>query len=205
MVGNIESSRPILEISLLGKFRATIDGVLVEEKRWARRSALSLVKLLALKPFHSLHREQVMESLWAEESPETALNNLNKAIHAARRALEPDLAKGSDSRFILTSKNQILLDSPGRLRVDLNEFERFAADLLRNNNLETGKQAIELYRGDLLSEDIYEDWIYLRRESVRIVYRNVATKLVELHVARNEQTESIELLKELVAEDPADE
>ena len=94
----------MLEIFLLGKFRAKIDGVPIDEKHWLRRSAESLVKLLALRPSHSLHREQIMDLLWAEQSPETAMNNLNKAIYGARRALEPNLAKGSQSQFILTSK-----------------------------------------------------------------------------------------------------
>ena len=77
---NKPSSHPLLEIYLLGRFRVKIDGVPIDEKRWARRSAQSLVKLLALKPFHALHREQIMDLLWLEQTPETALNHLNKAI-----------------------------------------------------------------------------------------------------------------------------
>lgn len=198
-------SQPLLEIFLLGRFQVKIDGVPVNEKRWGRRSAKSLIKLLALKPFHALHREQIMDLLWTEESPETALNNLNKAIHKTRRALEPDLSKGAHSRFILTQKQQIILDSPGAIRVDLDEFERLANYALQNNDLEAGNKAVELYRGDLLTEDIYEDWIYTRRESVRILFRKVATKIAEIRAAKNEQAASIEILKRLIAEDATDE
>lgn len=205
MQGIKESSQPLLEISLLGRFRAEIGGIPVDEKRWTRRSAKSLVKLLALKPFHALHREQIMDLLWTEEPLETALNNLNKAIHAARRAFEPDLAKGSHSRFILTEKNQIMLDSPGSLRVDLDEFERLANYALRNNDLEAGQKALEMYRGDLLIEDIYEDWIYTRRESMRILFRKTASKVAALYAADNNHQASIEVLKKLVADDASDE
>lgn len=202
---NKHNSQPSLDISLLGRFRAEIDGIAVDEKRWARRSAKSLVKLLALNPHHAIHREQIMDLMWAEESAETALNNLNKAIHAARRAFEPSLAKGSESRFILTSNNQIILDSPGTLSIDLNEFERLANYALRNNDLEAGQKAIELYRGDLLIEDIYEDWIYTRRESVRILFRKTATKIAELYATQKKHQASIEILKKLIAEDATDE
>lgn len=194
-----------MEICLLGRFRVKIDGVAVDEKRWSRRSAKSLVKLLALKPFHSLHREQIMDLLWAEESPETALNNLNKAIYAARRAFEPDLPKGSDSRFILTSKNQIILDSPGTLRIDLDEFERIANYALQNNDFDAGQKAVELYRGDLLVEDIYEDWIYMRRETMRLLFRKTATKTAQFYAARSDHQASIEILKKLAADDASDE
>lgn len=202
---NKPDSQPLLEISLLGKFRAKIDGVPVDEKRWVRRSAKSLVKLLALKPHHALHREQVMDLLWAEQSPETAANNLNKAIYKARRALEPNLAKGSHSRFILTEKKQIILDSPGSLWTDLDEFERLANYAIRNNDLEAGQKAIELYRGDLLIEDIYEDWIYTRRESMRILFRKTATKTAEIYAEQSNYSTSIEILKKLIAEDATDE
>jgi len=205
MKENKESSQSLLEISLLGRFRAEIDGVTVDEKRWTRRSAKSLVKLLALKPNHALHREQIMDLLWTEELPETALNNLNKAIHAARRAFEPDLAKGSCSPFILTSNNQIILASPGSLRIDSDEFERLANHALRNNDFEAGQKAVEMYRGDLLIEDIYEDWIYARRESMRILFRKTATKVAGLFAAENNHQASIEILKKLAADDASDE
>ena len=199
------TTQPLLEISLLGRFQAKTDGVPVDEKCWVRRSAKSLVKLLALKPFHALHREQIMDLLWAEYEPETASNNLNKAIHSARRTLEPNLTKGCHSRFILTQKNQIILASPDSLSVDLDEFEKLANYAIRNNDLEAGQKAIELYRGDLLTEDIYEDWIFTRRESMRILFRKTATKTAELHAAQNNLTASIGILKKLIAEDATDE
>lgn len=198
-------SQPLLEISLLGRFQAKIDGVPVDERSWGRRSAKSLVKLLALKPFHALHREQIMDLLWTEETPETALNNLNKAIYEARRALEPNLTKGSDSRFLLTQKKQIILDSPGSLFIDLDEFERLANYALKNNDLKTGQKAVELYRGELLIEDIYEDWIYARRESMQILFRKTATKVAGFYAAENNHQASIEILKKLVDDDASDE
>src|SRR5437763_590137 len=91
-----------LEIHLFGPFRVAVDGMTVEESRWTRRKAKLLLKLLALQSHHRLHREQLMELLWPEMAPELAANNLHKTIHAARRALEPELKSGADSRFIIT-------------------------------------------------------------------------------------------------------
>lgn len=205
MAENTIASDPALEIFLLGRFRVKIDGVPVDEKLWGRRSAKSLIKLLALKPFHTLHKEQIMDLLWTEQLPESALNNLNKAIYGARRALEPNLPKGAQSRFIRTQTNQIILESPGTLHIDLDEFQRLANYALQNNNLKAGQKALELYRGDLLTEDIYEDWIYSRRESIRILFRKTATKVAELQAAQGDRAASIEILKKLVVEDSSDE
>ncbi|MEZ5308910.1 MAG: BTAD domain-containing putative transcriptional regulator [Pyrinomonadaceae bacterium] len=194
-----------LEIGLLGGFSVSVNGGIVEEGRWARRSAKSLVKILALNRFHSLHREQVMDLLWAEEAPPTAINNLNKAIYDARRALEPDLTKGRQSKFILTEKQRITLDAPGALHIDLDEYEKLANFAIQTNDLEAGKRAVESYGGDLLIDDMYDDWTYARRESVRILHRKTATKTAELLASSGDRSTSIDILNKLTAEDGTDE
>jgi DNA-binding SARP family transcriptional activator len=45
------------------------------------------VKVLALAREHRLHREQVIEALWPELPYDSALANLHKAAHFARRAI----------------------------------------------------------------------------------------------------------------------
>ena len=198
-------THPSLEIFLLGNFQAKVSGASVEEQLWLRRSAKLLIKLLALKPGHKLHREQIIDLLWTEQDSEVAFNNLNKAIYMARRALEPSLGKGSNSQFILTQKQHVSLSSPGALFIDAEEFERQGALAIRNNDIEAGKNALKFYRGDLLVEDMYEDWLSARRESLRILHREVATKTAELYSETNEYEKSIEILKKLCVEDPTDE
>ena len=202
---NIQQNSFSLEIFLLGEFKVKVGGVPVEEHLWLRRSAKLIVKLLALKPRRGLHREQVIDLLWTEQDFETASNNLNKAIYMARRAMEPNLSKGSHSQFILTNKQQIILHSPVSLFIDVEEFERLAAVALKVNNIEAGKKALNLYRDDLLTEDIYEDWLSARRESLRLLYRKVATKTAELYAERNEYEPGVELLNKLLADDATDE
>ena len=49
-----------VEIDLLGGFAVRVDGRSIPAREWRRRHATSLVKLLALAPRRTLHREQVM-------------------------------------------------------------------------------------------------------------------------------------------------
>jgi DNA-binding SARP family transcriptional activator len=115
-----------LEICLLGPFRVVADGQVVTERQWSRRKPALLIKLLALQPHHQLHREQMIELLWPDSDPESAINNLHKAIHLARHALEPELKSAADSHFVLTRGQQIVLSAPGKLFIDVEEFERQA-------------------------------------------------------------------------------
>ena len=55
-----------VEIDLLGNFAVRVDGRVVPAAYWRRRHAAALVKLLALAPRRTLHREQVVDALWPE-------------------------------------------------------------------------------------------------------------------------------------------
>src|SRR5215213_1599717 len=152
-----------LEIRLLGPFRVAVDGRAVEERRWSRRKPALLVKLLALQPHHQLHREQAMELLWPDAGVEVAGNNLHKAVHMARRALEPALESAADSHFIITQNQQVLLRAPRKLWIDVDEFEQRASRAVKAADVEAYEAALALYAGDLLLEDPYEDWVVPRR------------------------------------------
>jgi DNA-binding SARP family transcriptional activator/Flp pilus assembly protein TadD len=194
-----------LEVRLLGPFFVAVDGRAVDERRWSRRKPKLLVKLLALQPHHQLHREQLMEALWPESDPESAANNLHKAIHLARRALEPSLPSAANSHFILTQGQQVALSAPEGLWVDVEAFERAANEAVRGEGVEAYEAALALYEGDLLEEDPYEDWAAPRREQLRLRRQGLLAKLARLHEALGEYERGAERLKELLACDPTDE
>src|SRR5207244_7757395 len=133
-----------LEICLLGPCRVVLDGRVVTERHWARRKPALLIKLLALQPHRQLHREQMIELLWPDSDPESTINNLHKAIHLARHALEPELKSAADSHFILTGAQQIVLSAPGQLYIDVAEFERQAEAAIKSDDVAACETAIGL-------------------------------------------------------------
>jgi DNA-binding SARP family transcriptional activator len=199
------SNPATLEIYLLGPFRVAVDGQGVGEQRWSRRKPTLLVKLLALQPHHQLHREQVMELLWPELEFEAASNNLHKAIHMARRALEPEIRSAAGSHFIVTKGQHIVLRAPAKLWIDVEAFEQAATDAIKTDATESYESALALYGGDLLAEDPYEDWTNSRREQLRHQYQSLLAKLALLHQARCEYGQGIERVKELLAGDGTNE
>ena len=196
---------PTLEIFLLGKFRVKVNGVLLEEHVWKRRSPKKLIKLLALQPDHRLHREQIIDLLWTEQDCDIAFNSLNKAIHTARRTLEPKLKKGSESMFIQTKSSQVILHSPGKLFIDVEEFERLAHSAIKAEDAEIGKAALGLYQGQLLTEDVYDDWLRVKRETLNLLFRKAANKTAEIYLRGEDHLRALELFKKLCREDPTDE
>jgi DNA-binding SARP family transcriptional activator len=94
-------------IRLLGDFRIEIDGRQIPAAAWPRRHAAALVKLLALRPGHQLHRDRVIDSLWPDLSVEEAAPRLYKAAHYARRVL------GRDDAIVLRALEHPHLDPVG--------------------------------------------------------------------------------------------
>ncbi|HEX6183607.1 MAG TPA: BTAD domain-containing putative transcriptional regulator [Pyrinomonadaceae bacterium] len=200
--GKKEASPSLLEIHLLGPFRIAVDGRAVEERRFTRRKPKLLVKLLALQPHHQLHREQAMELLWPDTAPEVAGNNLHKTIHMARRALEPALGSAAGSHFIITQSHQVLLRAPGKLWVDVDEFEQLAARAVKAADVEAYEAALDLYAGDLLLEDLYDDWAAPRREQLHALRLDLLAGLAQLHESRGSYQQGIGRLKEFLESDP---
>ena len=155
-------------MTLLGGFAAETDGVPVPDSAWRLRKAKDLVKLLALADGRRLHREQAMDALWPDRGPDSAANNLNQAVHAARRAL------GSDA---IT-----LLDGVLRLEagVDVDEFVRAAEDARSARTAEACRRAVGLYGGELLPENRYDDWASSERERLADLHEELEAMLTEL-------------------------
>jgi two-component SAPR family response regulator len=151
-----------VRIGLLGGFSVSVGERKVDESAWRLRKAASLLKLLALAPGHRLHRERAMDLLWPESSKKAASNNLRQALHVARRTLHPD--PEINSRYLTLSGEQLLMCPQGQLWVDVEAFEEAAATARRSKDLAAYRAAIELYSGELLPEDRYEEWAESRRQ-----------------------------------------
>jgi DNA-binding SARP family transcriptional activator/Tol biopolymer transport system component len=194
-----------LEICILGPFRVAVDGVPVPEDRWTRRKAKILVQLLALEPHHQLHREQIVELFWPEYEPEAAANNLYKIVYMARRALESRLSARAKSNFIIATGNRVVLRAPQRLWIDVDEFEGRALEAISQVDSDACEAVLELYRGELLVDEPYEDWAMARRDRLRILHRKLVVKLAQLYEEQKQYRRSIERLRALIDSDPTDE
>ena len=123
-------SVPLLRVRLLGGFSVERGGGEQAVPDWQRSSAKTLTKILAVHPGHALHREQVIDILWPGVDTESALNSFGKALHAARRALQPALPRRQDSAY-LGLADAILVLNTANVVVDMDQFEQLAGDAMR--------------------------------------------------------------------------
>ena len=178
-----------VEIDLLGGFAVRVDGRPIPAADWRRRKAASLVKLLALAPRHTLHREQVIDALWPDTAIDDAGPRLHKAAHFARRAL-------GDSSALVLSGETVWLFPDAHVVVDVEEFERSAKQALAALDRDPGgwaaaAAAVDQWAGELLPDDPYEAWLEAPRD-----------RLQQLH---SELLRRSGRWSELALADPADE
>ena len=190
-----------VRVRLLGTFRVSVGSRTIEQDQWRLRKAASLVKLLAIAPTHRLHREHVMDLLWPELGKKAASNNLRRVLHFARRTLDP--AKGS--RYLASKDESLVLCPGGSLWVDVEAFEEAAVMARRTRDPAAYGVAIELYAGQLLPDERYEEWAENRRQGLRGTLLSLLGELTGLYEERGEYGKAVETLRRALSEDPANE
>jgi DNA-binding SARP family transcriptional activator len=201
VIGSTKREVPQLQLRLLGGFRAERVGGDVPVAAWQRRSAKTLTKLLAATPGHALHREQVLEMLWPGADLESALNSFGKALHAARRALEPELVPRESSSYLRLTDSVVALDLE-HVWVDADHFELLAESALRGPDVGSYDAALAAYGGELLPEDRYADWCSQRRECLVELYLRLLTGLAEALARRGAPGAAAARLREVLQHDP---
>src|SRR4051794_38899677 len=128
------------------------------------------MKLLALAPERSMHRERLGEVLWPDRTMESAANNLHQALYVARRALAAAGAGAPESLSL--NDDMLVLGKDRPVEIDAEAFEEAAEAARAAGADDAYTRALTLYGGELLPEDRYEPWAAGRREELR-----------ELHIA----------------------
>ena len=85
------------------------------------------------------------------------------------------------------------------LTVDLEQFEAAAARAKGSREPQSYQDALALYTGDLLPDDLYEEWTISQRETLRLVFLQLLLDLARLHETRQEFAEGIAALQQVLS------
>lgn len=189
--GRLETVR----IWLLDGFRVSVGSRTITREDWRLRKAAALVKLLALAPGHRMHREEAMGFLWPDSGRRAASNGLRGTLHAARKVLDPVFG----SLYLASEDEALVLCPGGDLWVDADAFEGAAAAARRSRDPAAYRATLELYPGDLLPDDRYEDWVENRRQELRGAFLSVLIELAGLYEERGDYERGVETLQRFLS------
>ena len=142
-----------------------------------------------------------MDALWPDLDAASAGNNLRKAVFRARSAVR-DL--GAEVPEIIVSQGDLLMLRPDTW-VDVTEFEATVAQARVSKDVDLYRAAVALWQGELLPEDLYEDWAASRREVLHHEATAVLAELAAALEARADLDEAAGLLRRARVIDPTNE
>ena len=186
-----------VRIRLLGGFEVTVAGRPVAADAWRLRKAKTLVKLLALARGHRLHREALVAVLWPDRDWASATNNLHQALYVARRALA-----GTSGALCSLRDDVVLLSDGPTPWLDTDAFEAACQRAHQTRNPEDYRAATELYRGDLLPEDRFEDWSDGPREALRERHVSLLAEYADVVSERGKHSQAVDIASAVTAADP---
>ncbi len=171
--------------------------------------ASAILKFLALRAHQPVPREVLLEALWPEADPGVANNRLKVAMHHLRQTF---VSKGCSSRCegcVVFRDGCYLFNPQIRVSTDVEAFEQAwqsGVQLERAGRLMEAipfyLQAEALYRGDLLEEDLYEEWTLLRREELKDSFLTVLDKLSRYWLQIGNLDDAVEGWKKILTRDP---
>ncbi|HSR85851.1 MAG TPA: BTAD domain-containing putative transcriptional regulator [Streptosporangiaceae bacterium] len=208
----IASSRGGREVAILtlGRFAVLHGGDPVPLAAWQSRKARDLLKLLVARRGRPVTREAAAEAMWPGEDPVPLSNRLSVALSTLRKVLDPTRQHAADHYLIADARTIAL--RLNHLDIDLIEFLTAAdraIDLMAKGDsdaaaapLQRGRQ---LYAGDFLEEDLYEDWAVEAREEARSRLLMILRLLARLATDRGDDESAGQYLGQLLEREPYDE
>jgi DNA-binding SARP family transcriptional activator len=159
--------------------------------------ALAILKYLLANRARPVSRDHLMGWLWPESNLKKARWSLNSAIHVLRKLLA-DSPSPAAANYVLLEEGYYRLCSDVPVITDVDEFDaRYEEGRRLAKGGRTGEaaaeyeRAIELYRGDYLVEDLYEDWTMVERERLIDAYMDMLSRLAVHYYETERCQESI--------------
>jgi DNA-binding SARP family transcriptional activator len=175
---------PMLRIHTLGRTQIEIDGLDLGGE-WLDQRPGQLFKYLICERHRVVTSDEIADALWPQAGPLTR-NSVRHQVHVLRERLEPDRTSRAASRFIVTRRGGYMVD-PEHVWLDADQFEAEISaglTLFARGDTAAGANRLErgvaLYKGDLLTENLYAEWALEERDRLRELAGRGLRTLVEI-------------------------
>ncbi len=199
-----------LKIQLFGPCAVWRMGQLIPAGSWAQEKTKSLLKVLASQPGRVFTHDELIEWLWPETDPQKARKTLKSRIAELRRLLEPRLRRGQASRFIATHREGYSFKPEADCLIDLQEFVHGSEMGRAAEDAGRYEQAVAAYEkalrwcepGELLAEDLYENWAISIRQSWEQSCLDLLSHLADCHARLGHYRRAVAWSRQIVRKEP---
>jgi DNA-binding SARP family transcriptional activator len=165
-----------------------------------RRAAATLCFLLS-RATMSATKDQALEALWPETSPEASLNSLNQTLYFLRRHIEPRFDEEHSAQVVRFEGDLLWLDQELVVAESHLFHDEAKRALTEHANFEQASQAVERYAGRFAPEFEYDDWASAWREMLHAQYLHLAEWLLGRLISEGELTRAVDVAVRVLAID----
>ena len=185
----------------LGAVSVSVGGVQISGSS-VRRKVLSLLCYLCTRTDMAATREQVLEAIWPDLTPELASNSLNQTVYFLRRVFEPDYRDDTSPGYVMSDQDMVWMD-----RELVRSDSQTCASLLRRVALPGAEESLlglaGAYRGRFALDFEYEDWATAYRDHLHARYLEAMERAILRHSQEGEYEHAIYLAQRVLEVDPS--
>jgi DNA-binding SARP family transcriptional activator len=172
---------------------------------WPSGKGKAILKFIVVNYPQPISKEVLMDTLWRDADPVSARNNLYVAIYGLRQAFKAVLPGFNpvlfeDNRYSLNPEMSVWLDVEEFLRLYQNGQELELSGKLEQT-IQVYESAANLYQGDFLADDLYEEWPIHTRERLRITYLDTLDRLSRIHFNQGQYLACVNLCHLILSRD----
>ena len=187
----------------LGKFNIYVDKKDIPVEIMTKyKKPIYLLKLLLTYRRSGLPRDVICDKIWKGYSTKSSKNNLNTTISRLRKIF-------NKKKNIIITDGDIIILNREVYRLDVDEFVDYYNEgngLEKMNRFKDALQAflnaISIYKGDFLPNDLYDDDIEAERERLKNIYQNSLLKITKIYLGIENYLNAISYAKILINKDP---
>jgi DNA-binding SARP family transcriptional activator len=192
-----------LLVYCLGNFRVYKNDHLID--KWPGNKCKQVLKYLVVHREIPINQEILMEQFWPGMDAKGSRRNLYQAVYNLRQALQ---SNEEDPSYVITEDNHYRLSPDLEIWVDSEAFNSHYQNALSLLGAGHQKRAIQefeaaenLYQGEFLAEDRYEDWPLVHRENLKNAYLDTLGQLSQHFYTSGQFAMSIYYCHKILGED----
>jgi len=190
---------------VLGDLQVTWHGIDVGPVLWYRRQPKALMKLLLLQYERVVSGDAMMDAIWPDLTPDAARANLHVNIQRLRSGMKPfgaERVETVEGGYVLRLRPEDTLDLLDFDRASEEAGRALAAGGVPRDHAE---RLSELFRGEVLADDPYAEWVIAPRQRVRATFEDILARTAAGLRREGEHGPAAELLRRLLELDPTSE
>jgi len=190
-----------LQVQMLGDFSFREGDNLISDLQNRTKKVWLLLAYILCKRGQLVSRKELVQLLWGEEATSNNPENALKITFYRVRTLLDQLEPNAGHQLVIWKDNGYTWNLDIPMTLDIEEFEKACATTCQSEDeqIENNLAAIELYKGEYLSNLPNDEWIALPRNYYHSLYIQKIQETIPLLLSHNRAKEAISILKKAIS------